>query len=334
MGSWQEILLWVTLGIGVVGTLMTILGTILHLRLYQQPELQRYIVRITLMVPVYIWTCWFSMAFPQTSLSLDLVRDCYEAFILVCFFTLIVNKLEGEAKTIQVLGRQTLRMRYFICCKKMKFQEKADEVFLTLKRGILQFSLVMPVITLAILVLSLLNLLFNDYSFTGINLYLQLVHVVSVLISLVFLLQFYKLTRSSLPVKFNAFGKFLCLKAVIFLAFLQTLGINMAVSIAQSELPEEERFEVDYLLNGLLVIEMCILSFFHLSVFGAKEFRVLESGVRVTWTQALWDVINLSDFRTDSFNTFCLRKSTHQIMEEEESAMGDDMEYTIMNDRD
>jgi hypothetical protein len=70
-----------------------------HLRNYTRPKLQRSIVRIILMVPIYSLCSWFSLLYLDHASIIDLFRDCYEAFLLYQFFVLIVafiNEYEDE----------------------------------------------------------------------------------------------------------------------------------------------------------------------------------------------------------------------------------------------
>ena len=62
-----------------------------HLRYWVDPVGQTYIVRILLMVPVYALCSWFSLLVASHTIYFNLVRDCYEAFALYQFFSLLVH---------------------------------------------------------------------------------------------------------------------------------------------------------------------------------------------------------------------------------------------------
>ena len=61
-----------------------------------------YVVRILLMVPVYVWASQIGIQFPLAARYLELVRDCYEAFVIYSFFCLLVEYVGGEAAISQV----------------------------------------------------------------------------------------------------------------------------------------------------------------------------------------------------------------------------------------
>eukprot|EP00732_Lithocolla_globosa_P002132 Lithocolla_globosa_v1_NODE_1297_length_2693_cov_35.857468.p1 type:complete len:385 gc:universal NODE_1297_length_2693_cov_35.857468:1363-2517(+) len=291
----------------LVGTIVTILGVSRHLNNYTTIQQQRYVVRILLMVPVYCWTAFFSLLFHNAARSLDVLRDCYEAFILVCFFLLMVNKLNGEAHVILLLKDKQRNMRYCICCTKMKFQELPDQVYARIKKGILQFALFMPLLTIAILVLDLLSFLsYNSFSFLGLNLYIQLAATASVLASLICLLQFYRIIVEDVPPEFRLFAKFVCLKIVIFLSFIQSIVIGLIFYTFDGEpTNEDDTLDGEDLQHILVIVEMSLLSFVHLSVFGSHEYVTEQKlATRLRWQAAARDALFLGDFINDLKKTF------------------------------
>lgn len=68
-----------------------------HMSYYTVPQAQTYIVRIILMAPIYSFTSLLSVVFHEQSLYFDLARDCYEAFVLYQFFSLILYFFNMEA---------------------------------------------------------------------------------------------------------------------------------------------------------------------------------------------------------------------------------------------
>lgn len=95
-------------------TLVSIWNIYFHLNHYTEPPVQRHLVRIILMIPV----CWnhfcrilitvfkvysidsmLGILIYKQSIYFDLLRDCYEAWVIYQFFRLLLNYL-GEAATI------------------------------------------------------------------------------------------------------------------------------------------------------------------------------------------------------------------------------------------
>ena len=68
-----------------------------HLLHYTEPQLQLYIVRILMMIPIYSIQSWLAMSFSEYSLELNALRDIYEAYVLYIFMQLLIQYLGGEA---------------------------------------------------------------------------------------------------------------------------------------------------------------------------------------------------------------------------------------------
>ena len=62
-----------------------------HLRRFARPFVQRTILAILWMSPVYVITSWLSLVFPQFHEYFALIKDCYEAVRFDCFFFLHYN---------------------------------------------------------------------------------------------------------------------------------------------------------------------------------------------------------------------------------------------------
>jgi hypothetical protein len=64
---------------------------IAHLRFYTNPNHQRYIIRILMMVPVYSIYSVLSLFFWEQRVFLALLRDSYEAYVMYQFFALCLQ---------------------------------------------------------------------------------------------------------------------------------------------------------------------------------------------------------------------------------------------------
>jgi hypothetical protein len=96
-----------------------------HLRNWTVPEHQTHIVRILIMVPIYAVDSWLSLRFREYSLYFDIARDCYEAYVLHQFFSLLVAYIEtgkepGYNETI--LETKPKQKHPFPCCCLPRFK--------------------------------------------------------------------------------------------------------------------------------------------------------------------------------------------------------------------
>jgi hypothetical protein len=86
---------WFIGGIFVLATLpISMYGIIQHALNYSKPHLQKYIIRILFMVPIYGLNSWIVLKFPESSIYLDTIRECYEAFVIYNFMMYLINFLK------------------------------------------------------------------------------------------------------------------------------------------------------------------------------------------------------------------------------------------------
>jgi hypothetical protein len=75
--------IWISAGLfSIAAIAVSIQNAYKHVQYYTKPHLQRMIIRILLIVPMY--SCWsfMSLVVPGKSDYFDLVRDCYESFVI------------------------------------------------------------------------------------------------------------------------------------------------------------------------------------------------------------------------------------------------------------
>lgn len=65
---------------------VTLYEVALHLEYFSCPPLQRHIVRILLMPPIYALDAWFCLRFTEARISLTPIREAYEAYTIYNFF--------------------------------------------------------------------------------------------------------------------------------------------------------------------------------------------------------------------------------------------------------
>jgi len=68
----------------------------MHTEYYTRPRLQRHVIRILWMVPIYSLDAWFALRFKDARGYLDPVREIYEAYVIYNFYAYLTNYLEDE----------------------------------------------------------------------------------------------------------------------------------------------------------------------------------------------------------------------------------------------
>lgn len=89
-----------------------------HSQYYWKPKYQSWIIRILLMVPIYAIGSCLSFRFFWLAPYIDIVRDCYEAFVVYSFFVLLQNYFAGsfEEQVRRLKGKPRQRVLAPFCC--------------------------------------------------------------------------------------------------------------------------------------------------------------------------------------------------------------------------
>lgn len=125
---------------------------------YRKPLLQRYVVRILLMVPIYAISSWVSLMSLAAAQFLDPIRDMYEAFTIYTFFQLLINFLGGERSLIIMMhGRAPKEHVWPLNYVFPKVDISDPHTFLAVKRGILQYAWLKPPLALAAIIMKATN---------------------------------------------------------------------------------------------------------------------------------------------------------------------------------
>eukprot|EP01114_Cavostelium_apophysatum_P023684 TRINITY_DN9001_c0_g1_i1.p1 TRINITY_DN9001_c0_g1~~TRINITY_DN9001_c0_g1_i1.p1 ORF type:complete len:434 (+),score=76.53 TRINITY_DN9001_c0_g1_i1:107-1408(+) len=270
---------WIIAGLcSAWATLLTLYLVYKHFRNYTVPKLQRNIVRILFMAPIYAVDSFFSLIFKQYALIFDVLRDCYEAYVLWLFFNLLINYFDGTDHLVSILDKKPSMKHPFPTCFFPKY--KPGRRFLAWCRFcVLQFTLIKPLITITALVLY--RAFDNDYygegNFTNVKqgyLYLTVIENISISVAMYYLYLFYVTTKEELQ-PFKPVPKFLCVKAIIFFSFWQ--GIVIAVLSMTSLIRNNGTWSKEEVATGtqdfIICLEMFAVSIVNIFVFGYKQFR-------------------------------------------------------------
>jgi bacteriorhodopsin len=81
--------LWMSAIFGVVAVALSFFLIFMHATHYLRPYEQRHIIRILFMVPIYATVSFLSFKYYNHSVYFEVLRDCYEAFAIASFFSLL-----------------------------------------------------------------------------------------------------------------------------------------------------------------------------------------------------------------------------------------------------
>ncbi|KAF0534988.1 DUF300-domain-containing protein [Gigaspora margarita] len=291
----------------ITATLLSAISVWSHLKHYKKPLLQRYVVRLILMVPVYAISSWISLTSTNAAFYVDCLRDMYEAFVIYCFFNLLVNYIGGERALLTLLHGRPPTSHLFPVNLFFKEMDVGDPyTFLFLKRGILQYVYIKPGLAISTMILKWTNLyeeglieLANGY------IWIALIYNVSCFLCLYCLIIFYVCTKDDLK-PYRPIPKFLCVKSVIFFSFWQGFALSIFVYlgiIRDTESNSAQSISVS-IQDFLITFEMLIAAFAHWYAFSYKDYAdpSCRSG-RMPIKYAFKDCMGFRDVIEDTLET-------------------------------
>ncbi|KAG0045234.1 hypothetical protein BGZ83_009522 [Gryganskiella cystojenkinii] len=263
-----------------IATMVSTFAIWLQLKNYRKPMLQRYTVRILCMVPVYSLSSWVSLTSLDAAFYIDAFRDVYEAFVIYCFFNLLVYYLGGERSLLTMLHGRPYSQHVFPVSLWAREVDVGDPyTFLFIKRGILQYVYIKPLTAALTMVLKSLGAYHEGLiSLKSGYLWMVLISNVSVFLSL----------------------------------YCFTIAVLVATGLLHYSSPEiAVAFQ-----DALICFEMAIASFGHLYAFSHKDYIDPEiPSARMPIYYALRDAFGIRDIIEDSRETLQGTRFTYRTFE-------------------
>lgn len=289
---------WAICSAGIFVLLALVLSMYLifeHLSAYNQPEEQKFLIGLILMVPVYALESFLSLLDSKASFNYEIIRDCYEAFALYCFERYLIACLGGEKNTIEFMESHSMDMSsapllddvyaygvvehpFPLNCLIQRWL-LGPEFYQAVKVGIVQYMLLK-------MICALLAMGFQFFGIYGEGKfewkyaypYLAVILNFSQTWALYCLVQFYSVTKNKLePIK--PLAKFLVFKSIVFLTWWQGVAVAFLFSFGalRGHLAQVLKTGIqDY----IICIEMGIAAVVHLYVFPAAPYKRGERCVR------------------------------------------------------
>lgn len=208
-----------------------------HLTHWTKPSIQKYVVRIIWMVPLYSIESWLALRFKHFALYIETLREAYEAYVVFSFLYFLIALLGEEAQLISILkekpesrGRHTFPLNLILSPWIM-----GHELLHKCKVGVLQYVVIKNLVALAIVIMETLGIFHEGvFRLDGGYLYVCVISNISQIWALYCLILFYFALREDLQ-PWRPVGKFLCVKAVVFWTWWQSLLINVIGAAVQGD---------------------------------------------------------------------------------------------------
>ncbi|KAH8334082.1 hypothetical protein KR059_006474 [Drosophila kikkawai] len=277
-----------------------------HVIHFTKPILQKHIIRILWMVPIYALNAWIGLFFPKHSIYVDSLRECYEAYVIYNFMVYLLNYLNLNMDLEATMEYKPQVQHFFpLCC--MRPWVMGREFIHNCKHGILQYTVVRPITTFISVICELCGV-YGEGEFAG-NVafpYIVVVNNISQFVAMYCLVLFYRANKEDLkPMK--PIPKFLCIKAVVFFSFFQGVLLNVLVyyniikDIFGSDVGDTNLASL--LQNFLICIEMFIAAVAHIYSFPHHPFHINSpqywNNPNHNWCRAFLSMMDISDMQED-----------------------------------
>ncbi|XP_056169981.1 protein LAZ1 isoform X2 [Syzygium oleosum] len=273
-----------------------------HLAAYKNPEEQKFLIGVILMVPCYAVESFVSLVNPSISVYCEILRDCYESFAMYCFGRYLVACLGGEERTVEFMERQgrtaakdpllehysehgivkhPFPMNYF-----MKPWKLGQWFYQIIKIGIVQYMIIKALSAVLAVILEAFGVYCDGEFEWGCGYpYIAVVLNFSQSWALYCLVQFYTVTNDELA-HIKPLAKFLTFKSIVFLTWWQGVAIAILYALGLFKSPIAQALQFKSSVQDFIIcIEMGIASVVHLYVFPAKPYELM--GDRFTGTVAV-----------------------------------------------
>ncbi|XP_060209543.1 protein LAZ1-like isoform X1 [Lycium barbarum] len=287
--------IWATIVAGLFVILTLTLSMYLlfeHLSVYKNPEEQKFLIGVILMVPCYAIESFVSLVNPAITVEIGILRDCYESFAMYCFGRYLVACLGGEKRTIAFMkreGRAGSKMpllehgsekgivkHHFPMNYIFKPWKLGQWVYQVIKFGIVQYMIIKAfTATLAVILEAFDVYCEGDFKWNCGYPYMAVVLNFSQSWALYCLVQFYTITKDELS-HIKPLYKFLTFKSIVFLTWWQGLAIALLSTLGLFKSPIAQALQFKSSIQDFIIcIEMGIASVVHLYVFPAKPYELM-----------------------------------------------------------
>uniref|UniRef100_A0A7M6DMT9 Uncharacterized protein n=2 Tax=Clytia hemisphaerica TaxID=252671 RepID=A0A7M6DMT9_9CNID len=285
----------------------------LHTRHYTNPDQQKYIVRVLLIVPFYALDSWLSMLFFEKNyyIYFDTIRDCYEAFVIYNFLCLCYEYLGGEMAILSEIRGKVLKTSYFTCTCCFSGRQINIAFLRACKKATLQFCFTKPIMAAITLVLvATRNYSDGDFRPDKGYLYITIIYNISYTIALYGLFLFYNATKDLLTPYYPVL-KFLTVKFIVFMSFWQ--GFVLAIIEKCGMITTYHEIEAGTISAGYQNFILCIEMFFAAvmlrfafpyQVYRVQNHRLIDRDSLKEISSNLRRSINPKDILQDTIHNF------------------------------
>lgn len=279
-----------------------------HFRHWNQPDLQKYIVRILLMIPVYSVDSFLALRFVDIYIYIDAIRECYEAYVIYNFYMYLLTYLKSDPNFNTILTTRTSRHVFPLCCLPTWDMEYSFLRQCTI--GVTIYILVKPILALITIICELTDTYKEGHwTYSGGYTYVAIINSLCQCYAMYCLVLLYLIFKQDLSL-IKPIPKFLIIKAVVFLSFWQSvlIAILIETKVIESN-PNWTKYNnsnvAASIQDFIICIEMFLAALVHNRVFSYKEYKDPDGDQeRLNTINALHNLFNISDVKQNVVGVF------------------------------
>ena len=298
----------------ILGSLISFWHMAAHLRKMNEPFVQRKIIAILWMIPIYSVSSWLGLVFVEASAILSIFKDIYEAYAIYTFLSFLIAILgRGDREAvITVLAQHEEHLKpplRFLswCRKKVEYasvRHKAEAVLDQCQFFTLQFVLLRPITTIIIVIADDVHESSWDPRYP--QFYVIMVVNISIFFAFTGLVRFYHVVKNDLN-WCHPFSKFLCIKGVVFMTFWQGIIISFIAHAVYNNDANKDGYDDSsptewskQAQSFLICLEMFLFAIVHCFVFPTEEWeKGYQQRERLKIKANFGDSLALRDFVKD-----------------------------------
>jgi hypothetical protein len=262
----------------------------------------------------------------QAASWIDPLRDIYEAFTIYTFLQLLINFIGGErALIILMTGRAPVAHLWPLNYVLPKIDISDPHTFLAVKRGILQYTWIKPILALAAVIMKAVGVYQEGYiGLSSGYLWSGIIYNISITICLYALAMFWVCMTQDLQ-PFRPMPKFLCIKGIIFASYWQ--GFFLSILVFLKAIPNDvPGYSSDNLAaaiqDALICFEMPLFALGHWYAFSWHDYADdTISSARLPVKYALRDAFGPLDLIQDTKDTFAGKKYEYRYFDARDNVL-------------
>jgi len=265
----------------VITLVLSVREILSHLYNWYAPSVQKFVVRILFMVPLYSFQSWLSLWFHGPArVYINTIRDLYEAYVIQSFVYYLIELLGGEDRTVELLSRKDPHLGGHgkIMSRVLGRWEMGKDFLVKIKQGVLQYVVIKTILSLLTTFVFLPSGWYGEGTFSRNHAYVYICTIlnISVMYALYCLVKLFHAVKSDLrsPINWHPLSKFLCVKGVVFFTWWQGVGIYFLRS--HGFIGDVGSWSGDDVAGGiidyLVCVEMVFFSIAHMFTFTYKEY--------------------------------------------------------------